>query len=597
MHQLGPKSLKEVEYFRRLLIHLCQQNQLKDSTLANKYWIYSPPQDLLKKESIEGQNIQQIQENLIKFYQEFRTEDFFHQEVHADGTANDSKAIDMSAEVKKICVNLEKHPTLIVILSGVFSEFIDSIPFQEVFEKDSHGTLETKWLNIVEKYNLSDFHDYMPHTTLEGDELGVKTVSLEKLMRMQTLLIDNVEVPVVFMETPRFSFESIGDQYIVAAHYLRRLEKFARHWETNLERVILVGYSRGATMALEMAKLIKHKDSQHPFKKSLKGVISLGGVLYGTHLATESMVSLHNKKMQTSDPTNAKTLYYLNELANQLEYVGSEQFEGHELLHKSKIFIKNTFVWLTFFKNIGLQMTFDELIEGQLNFQNIQEKLLELLLKISGLRYLDKSVTNEFLKMLLFNSFHLKAFYKEYDLNIKKFKITVAKILTALDQITIEQRYRWWKKNKIPTKDIFYWAITAITADANTTPMGEHIVNNPWTYIPNHLDDWVMRHCHERLATLSGSTLNDGQVVLPFAMFQNEMNAMLNPYYEKNKIKGPIPLILGVNHWGMAFPIVHPRLDNKRNGFPRKEFLMSMLLYLTKKIKSSERSGSRLAVE
>lgn len=595
MHKQPIKAAQEIEYFRQLMIYMCESNNIKDSSIAHKYWLYSPPHDLLHTTSLETLGVEKIKEKINETYKNFSIEDFFN--VEPSTKINKKNFLQNISLIKE---DLKENPTIIVVLSGIFSEFIDSIPFQEVFYPKENPT--QKYLKQLASKNPiwgMDYHDYLPNTTMDNlslEEMGSKTVTLDELIRINMLQVDELSIPTLFMETPRFSFESIGDQYKIAKHYVRRLEKFANLWQQNnqIKRVILLGYSRGSTIGLEMANLIKNKNSSHPFKTKLKGVISLGGVLYGTHLAQEALSSIMNNGLKSTDPQNAKILFYLSTLANNLEYAQSNTYQNEELFRKSKIFLKNTMEWLKFFKNLGLELALGDVLEPNLdikstfNFQTFQEKVIQLILNTSSFRSLDKNITLEFLQMLLFNSFHLKSFYKEYDLNIKKFKITVDKIIISLQQITIDKRMAWWKKNKIPTKNILYWPITAITTSANATPLSNHIINNPWTYVPNHLDDWLMRHCHDRLAKLSGSTLNDGQVFLPYAMFQDELNAQLNPYYVKNKIKGPIPLILGVNHWGMAFPIVHPRTDSLMNAFPRKELLKSLVLFLTKKIKNSE---------
>jgi len=250
--------------------------------------------------------------------------------------------------VKKDLLNT-KNDTLVIIIPGIFGEFIDQLGFGEVFgqglSKMDNPNFKSSFANQFNAYlksinnkredlknnrslttdkrfllkNLRQFYDSNDETKKFTD------VNIDEWLKVSSL--DDVNgkplFKVALLGLAPMSLESIKEQKDLAIIYLNRLNKFMLIYNEIYKKIpneiILVGYSRGTPVAYEMLTMLKHgpnpldknrklneSDRLKEFKleeeinqiaktgnfwsTNISAVVSLGGVSLGTALADVSVI-------------------------------------------------------------------------------------------------------------------------------------------------------------------------------------------------------------------------------------------------------------------------------------------------------------------
>lgn len=246
--------------------------------------------------------------------------------------------------------NLKSNDTLVVVVPGIFGEFIDQVAFGEVFgqglakvENDIKGTtnvksnFENKFLAQVENLKskkstlVQDERLILKNLnasqldTNEFDKDGYPNLAYEAIDMTKWIKVSSFErnseslFKIAILGLEPMSLESIGPQKRLAEIYLRRLDKFLKVYKminnNKLpEQIIFIGYSRGTPVANEMLALLNNTENKEyknfNWKNNIKAMLSLGGVSLGSSLADASVVIRENKPDRVTFLQAFKDLMY-----------------------------------------------------------------------------------------------------------------------------------------------------------------------------------------------------------------------------------------------------------------------------------------------
>lgn len=339
---------------------------LNDSKYVNHALNHIPIKKGGKKEFSESTQdsyclLQHTFQNLSNGHIEFMTEPIFP-------PGNDfQKAKD----------NLEKSDTLVVVIPGIFGEFIESVAFGEVFgqgltklengsNKPSNFTGDfNRWIETNKKkiknsklmnskrVTLKDINTdtYPEFENGESKFYQDKNVSIEDWIKVSSYDENEKTLfKVAVLGLAPMSLESIGQQYNLSIIYLRRLNKFMEIYKQMYNkypgRIVFVGYSRGTPVAYEMLSILnkaKFKKSSQSieeeiqkkaadWKNNIKSMLSLGGVSLGSTLADASVI------YRDHEPDKVKLLHAFRELMFNFQVItGKDIKEFKEYLsHKTE---------------------------------------------------------------------------------------------------------------------------------------------------------------------------------------------------------------------------------------------------------------------
>ncbi|MBI3534810.1 MAG: hypothetical protein HY072_04915 [Deltaproteobacteria bacterium] len=239
------------EKFRNIFL-----SYLNNKTSKKDYFIFLPDEKLLESTAETPNNfLETLKEKLKKTPPSY---------LYKLGHKSQTKSFDVNDLLK----TLQHRPITFVIFPGFMSEFIETKTLQEVF----HENLEF----------CNDFYQ---------SEFKNKN--------------NNILIKYLLFKTPPMSFATIGDTRENAMDFIERLERF---FSVNgvPENMVFLGYSRGTMIALDVLALLMQRKS--PWLKNIKGMVSLGGVVFGSDLVDEVFRS----------PTDREILL-LKELGNKLK--------------------------------------------------------------------------------------------------------------------------------------------------------------------------------------------------------------------------------------------------------------------------------------
>jgi pimeloyl-ACP methyl ester carboxylesterase len=446
------------------------------------------------------------------------------------------------------------EPLFLVIVPGVFGEFIDTRAFEEIYEpkpgRPSSSDLRASWLS----------RSPQTHKDLSLDE----PLPLDQLLSVTS--VDDAQgkalARIMLFNTPRLSLESLGDIESRAEIFTRRMEQAFRILGYVPKNLALLGYSRGTMVALEMlsqAQTARRADAQaHSWVKSVRAVISLGGVVYGSAVADEQ---------HKPGTTTARQIARVSQFLTELDDAGG--WYTYNASKKIQVSTANNHKWVTFLKDM-IRITFPDLAEAS------AAQLLALAKdKIKDFQKVDPGPSAQMLAYF-WDAYDLwKPYGDAYPHNIRKFKRLTRSMLTAVGELTETARLDWWRSHTVPAEGVTYYSITGTMAD--TAPLKE----NPATGIPGGADDAqlltsYLGYVKSTLgASGAGLTLNDSQVSLVSARFWPAAARLLNPQQEPMKVT--YLGVVGTSHWGLALREVNKMASGAVNPFPREDLLRSLL--------------------
>ena len=459
----------------------------------------------------------------------------------------------------------KRQPVLLVIVPGIFGEFIAHPPFEEFFanQQSAFARQFQAALATAAPADRTDaiysLHDLGAPEKPLSDSLSVASADDEHGQPL---------VKAVFLKPGFASLETVGTIEENTQVYLRRLSKLFRL--VGQQSFYLVGYSRGAAVALELAVQAR---GAAPWGKHLRGVVSLAGVVYGTPLADASM--------SPGDPTH-EMLSLLTELAGKLHEVPADLPGKPRLrdeLHLAHLVEQNWVLWTHAAARIAK-------IEAQAAKPDPGLMLEQIKQSLPGFRstfHIIKEFAWEQFKILHAPRFrHIEK--GEHFKNVARFKVMVPKLMHGIQALTTESRLGWWRTHTIPA-DLTYYAIGATMADAARadragkplyTPEGVSVlVKDPVSTFADSIDFHSLRSSYYQLIAASGGNeLNDSQVTLQRVRFWPRVSRSLNP--KQHDFRAYFLGVLGQDHWGLSFPVAFDQHNQKRNPFPRATLLKAI---------------------
>lgn len=436
-----------------------------------------------------------------------------------------SSLIEPSAVIKLV----EKRNTTIVIVPGLLGEFIDTRAFEEVFSRNS--TSKKSWTQLMASSSIKDARFNLE---LNADE----QVPLSELIDVASIDDQNgiPLIKLIILRTKLGSLESIGSNVEKASLFNRRLEKYVSL--TGDENLVLLGYSRGTPLALEM---VTQAETQNlPYLSRVQAVVSYAGVVMGSSLADI-----------TDDQTTES----------------GKQFAAVKRLYSSLGTSEN-------FWDRGFQFT--------KNSAAITEFLAALALdsKADPKALLKSSMSGDFktVAMLVAGVVTELGVKSVFDFNghVNRVKRFISEILTSVEGLKTKNAVAWFQTHHLPKK-IRYLSIAATMVDPLKSEIEKTIYNQKIGY-NDSLDDDGLEANRRTYEKVTGFALNDSQVALHQSLFLPNLIAALNPANSDLRIDSLG--VLQTHHWGVSLRVVNVMKDGRTNPFPRENALLALTAFL-----------------
>jgi hypothetical protein len=551
-------------------------------------------------------------------------------------------AATQQVDLRALTQNLKQQDLLIVVVPGIFGEFIKGRAFEEVFEKKStYGTqfkrlLETQTRAMVgDKENCAradvnipvcDVQEQLSRLTLEEGSVGAKNVPMSDLLNVASIDDDNGNptAKVLLFQMDGMTLESLGRQKDKAAIFTRRLEKYFQITHSVPKNIAFVGYSRGTAFALEM--LAQAKRDNKSWLNNVKALVSMGGVVMGSALADDV---INNKKNPAACQLELADL-----LLNILRDVPDLTKKPYEEPNR-QVLLQNTMGWYRFLVanarfssgKLSCEQVKDLKIE-RLNGEEIKAAVKAAVATLLQQRGSDPDFGRQMIMQqsvkfglldssLRFDPISVVSFIgnvavclasqdaaaclgqyapdsTRYNTDIRRFRRLVGAARQGVEELTTDSRLEWWRNNTVPVNGVRYYSVSGTMADGKSP-----LVNNRFGYNPGSPDDKGLLKNWSDLSNVkiggdyAGVTLNDSQVAIYKTVFWPDMITSLNI---RNAGVRSTPLaVVGTHHWGMALPIVAEVRASSglltRNPFPRAELLYSIALSVANDIQVDAERG------
>ncbi|MBY0472542.1 hypothetical protein K2X30_15365 [bacterium] len=464
----------------------------------------------------------------------------------------------------------------LVIVPGIFGEFIKIHAFEEVFSAPS--PLQVQWKNAVAKVPPPGAMD----STFNLHKLNFESQSIEKLISVGTLndVSGQPLVNLLVFNTPLLSLESVGNIRQRAAVFLSRLNKYFKIMGTP-QHISFLGYSRGTMIGLEMLSQAEANPDRYPWLGKVNAMIAVGGVTYGSDLADVAMgrvapVSSAGK----GKPAITQQVQLLKTLSVQLQEVKPLTQIMLDRDERAK-HVRNVEAILAFNEGMlksygfstekrqGLRLHIDQLLSNIDTASDILEKSIQA---NSGA---DFGAIIKTVSVVATQEIRFYTPTEAINTGIRKIKKLIEEALTGVDQLTTAQRLDWWAKHTIPTS-LRYYAVAGTMMDSKSdNPEERAMATNDTAYNPNLVDFRSLSDNYRDFKKYSGIALNDSQVSPYKVKFWPEFGKTLNPNqppYEASFLG-----VLGVHHWGMALEIVSDMKSKELDPYPRMALLRALM--------------------
>ncbi|MGZ3691172.1 MAG: hypothetical protein ACXVAX_06700, partial [Pseudobdellovibrio sp.] len=417
----------------------------------------------------------------------------------------------------------------LVIVPGVLGEFIDTRAFEEVFARPSAA--RAQWEQIVAQQKPMD-------SRYQLETLGQKQESLGNLVNVASI-DDSAGKPmlkVVILKTILGSLESVGANADKAAIFNRRIQQYVNL--TNDQNIVLMGYSRGTPLALEM--VTQAQAQKIPFLSRVKAVVSYAGVVSGSALAdvTDDATSESGQML-----IGAKKLY------SDLQLSDSIWDRLEKRAHNTQAV--TDFIW-TIAKNTKFDFNSFLNTARSGDFKTIAALIAQMA-----------------------SQFGVQDMF-DFNGHVNRTKTFISEVLKAVTELKSENRRQWWQTHTLP-KNIQYLSIAASMVDPAVNAEEKAIYDSHEGY-NDSLDDRSLIENMRSYRQLTGVAINDSQVALHQSLFLPEVISNLNPNNSNLNIK--LLGVLQTHHWGVSLEVVNKMNDGRMNPFPREKVLLSLAAYL-----------------
>jgi pimeloyl-ACP methyl ester carboxylesterase len=430
---------------------------------------------------------------------------------------------------------LARQPITMVIVPGIFGEFIPTRAFEEVLAKPSADRDAFK-KSVDEAIAKGDTN--AQDSTFDMQKLGEKTVPLSDLIHVgsYTDKSGRTIARVVLFYTPFMSLESMGDLKEHAALFNRRLAKYLAL--TGRQKMALVGYSRGTVLGLEM--LAQAQEQNLPWLAQVKAMMTLGGVTWGSSLADD----VQNPQSAMHDIVEAMRM--LRKEVNPDSKLETWTAEGKFAMAASQI-------------------------APRLSKHAVSPKESDLVASPVPTNLDPKSMVS--MVKMMWKQMGLSHPWGGFADNVRRFQFLIDAILSGVDQLTSSSCEAWWATHTLP-KNVTYYSITAAMANPDASDIEKEVFDAPYGYSKRSYDDLMLLQNHLDYQNLAGISLNDSQVSVAQAMFLPEAAARLNP--SNTGLKTQMLGTVGTHHWGLALRVVNAMKDGRTNPFPREALLKAL---------------------
>lgn len=424
----------------------------------------------------------------------------------------------------------------LVIVPGLFAEFLSELPFAEVFHHKSNQ--DQSFRDLVQRELANKNPDALDEV-FDEDLLSSRSIPLSDAVTVSEIPPDwpNPVTKVVLLKNLRGSFESFGSLGESAATMNRRLEKYLRlSGDTN---VVLVGYSRGALVALEM--IAESSTQKSSWLNSVKALVAWGGMIWGSVIANEAL-----------NPSSV-TARMLSEI---------KSFRGK--LDPASV-TTTTQAWKEFCPAMRLlaEMALktgkypDTIYLAEENPEAAVADPVALWKTVNRWSlFLDSSTTSA-------NFTH----------DVERLQKQIDSLLVTLNDMTTTSRRNWWQTHTVPSQ-MTYYSMAGAMANPARGGLERTAYYGHWGYSLSSFDDQWLLQMRLNGEIANGIKLNDGQVTLAEASFLPVLSGALNAANMGMKVKHLG--ILNTHHWGLALPTVNRMQNGRLNPFPREILLKTL---------------------
>lgn len=429
---------------------------------------------------------------------------------------------------------LKRHQITIVLIPGIFGEFIPTRAFEEVLAQPSaeRDAFKLK-VNAAIENGDSDGRD----GSFDLRNLKDSPRPLDELVNVGSLKGEDGQTVarVVLLYTPFMSLESMGNLKQNAEIFNRRLSKYVDL--TGAQDLAFVGYSRGAALGLEM--LAQAKEQNANWLPDVKAMISLGGVNWGSTLADD-----------TENP-NAVTFKAVQEVKKLRAGLDPGSWTA------------TLSAWGTFAANMAFLGP--ELLKHVKSPSTADLKASPISSGVDGSSVLG-------LVQMFREHLGLDNPLNDFANNVRRFETLLDAVLDGVGTLTTHARKAWWSTHALPN-EVKYYAITAAMANPEASDADRTAFNGKVGY-NNSYDDLSLLQNRLDYETISGVSLNDSQVSVAQAMFLPAAEAQLNP--ANAGLNSAFLGTVGTHHWGLALQVVNAMKDGRTNPFPREALLKAL---------------------
>ncbi|MDB4939101.1 MAG: hypothetical protein JWP87_6073 [Labilithrix sp.] len=475
--------------------------------------------------------------------------------------------------VKKIGPNgpleneLRRNPVHIVVVPGIFGEFIPVSPFEEVFRYGGAASVtwdrKMKALEAEPAKNEDLVHDRQ----FAAAEVKDVSRSMRDLVRVGS--IDDSDgtplVTITYLRPELGSLETFGTLDENADYYLTRLEKYFKIIGAP-EHLYVMGYSRGTPTALN---LVSRAQAAHaPWMPKLRGVIALAGVIYGTQLADAALADGPQRRM----------------LDTMTDFVENKLESCTGPTPGALLMTRNFGHWTAFLAREALAARGMTNQNEALSREGIQTDFADVGRIVSFTRRVlfgdpQKVFAGDGDSSAILGVLHMNAPSAEYCQNIERFKKTAVQVVKGVQTLTTQARTDWFHTHTLPS-NIRYYAITGTMGDATAkgAPVSPLTLNET-AYDTRSLDFRSLRGNYYDLLAASQNQLQDSQVPVQRARFWPDVHAAMNP--AQQPLKTYFMGTVGIHHWGLSFPRAFSTNDGVgANPYPRTLLLKSIATFV-----------------
>ena len=447
-----------------------------------------------------------------------------------------------------------RSPITFVILPGFSSEFIAADPFEEILS-DRNSKFAKKAGPILEEIVDSVY------SVKENKQIKIKLSEVVKVGSRDDSRGESMVNLIMF--APKLgSLESIGTLDSTIATYQRRLDHIFTKI-SGLGTVYLLGYSRGAIVGLELLRathaLHKQKKTTYPWIERIHGLVSLGGVLYGSELAD------HAFKDQTSVQSQATRtlLQIVADLQEGPKDLCATPFNPNFrslVAHNAKVFSQAI---------AKMVNTTYEPSRGKVGLLVAEEKLRHI---TYGRTYPGIFANFDQVQKLLFDLINIKSPVACYSDNVRAFKKLVAAVLDGARTLTTEARLQWWRSASLP-KQFRILSLSATMPGPVKDQKLSPIIALPYYGYQSPDFIFVQRPSYYVMLENGASDLNDSAVAVHRARYWPQLDPVQGRQYDQLGV-------LGSHHFGIGFKTAIMDCQGTPNPFPRSELVSSVASYI-----------------